>query len=139
LAGPGRDLYRIDVNTKQATFINTSNNIPVLDLAWYDGALYGVAGSPPTLYKYDVDTVRLSSVRNSGGPTGCAGMFGAPNVLFGASNFGGFYKIGPKTGIALEISGSPSSADNDGAKCYSSRIEFPADLAVKKTSSDGAY
>ncbi|MDH5823899.1 OmpA family protein [Luteimonas sp. RD2P54] len=130
-------LYRIDLATLIATPVTLSVAVGVSDLAWHDGALYGVSGN--TLHAIDPTSGATSPI----GPAGVAGsfgaMFGASNGVYGSHNTGGFYRFDLITGAATLISSSPASAQNDGAKCATTPMEFPADLALDKDDGSETY
>ncbi|WP_407353712.1 DUF6923 family protein [Luteimonas sp. R10] len=132
-------LYRIDIPTMTATPVTMSQNISFQDLAWHDGLLYtAVAGG--ALYSIHPTTGVVSQIGTGTGVAGAfGGMFGATNGVFGSNSSGGFYRFDLTTGQATLISGLQGSANNDGAKCPTTPLEFPADLAIDKDDGSATY
>ncbi len=131
-------LFRVNLTTRTATAIPMSSAPFTSDLAWYNGLLYGQTGTGQL-----VSINPNNGVVTNRGPVqthhGFGAMFSASNGIYGSSNYGGFYKINPVTGASTLISSSPPSSNNDGAKCYSTPLQFPADIAVTKTDGRTVY
>ncbi|WP_338446996.1 isopeptide-forming domain-containing fimbrial protein [Pelagerythrobacter marensis] len=139
-AAPGdQALYRVDLSTRVATRINLSQPRSSVDLAWYNGLLYSHDSNTDTLYTIDPSSGQVQDI----GPAGVSGAFGAfasaSNGVFGINNSGGFYQFNLLTGNATLISSSPSTTNNDGAKCYSTPLQFGVDLAITKTDNRNFY
>ncbi|RVI73537.1 DUF11 domain-containing protein [Sinorhizobium meliloti] len=135
-------LYRVDIASRTATAIPLSQTLSVQDLAWHNGLLYTVDNQNSTLTLYAINPA--SGQVTPIGPTGLASssfgaLFGASNGVYGGLNAGGFYKFDLTTGAAALISGLPGSARNDGAKCATSPMEFPVDLAITKDDQTATY
>ncbi|MCR4269428.1 DUF11 domain-containing protein, partial [Nitratireductor sp. ZSWI3] len=138
--GSGSTMYRIDVTTNTATVISLSRAISIADLASSGGLLYAAENAGGPLIAIDPNTGTVTSVGATGVGGSFGAMFGAPNGVYGASNDGtGFYKFDKTTGAATKLSNAPSTGGNDGAKCTSSRLLLPVDLAVTKTDNKNAY
>jgi uncharacterized repeat protein (TIGR01451 family) len=133
-------LYRIDVNTRTAQLVTLSQSVNSGDMAWHNGLLYTThTDTEERLATINPLTGGVNIIGPLGGPSLFGAMFGASNGVFGASNAGGFYQFDLTTGVATLISNSPSSAQNDGAKCATSRMEFPIDLAITKDNGVTTY
>ncbi|WP_449468052.1 isopeptide-forming domain-containing fimbrial protein [Stenotrophomonas humi] len=132
-------LYRVNLATMTSTFVPLSQSIVFQDMAWHNGLLYAaVAGG--ALYSINPATgavTQIGSTTGVGGPFGA--MFGASNGVFGGNNSGGFYRFDLTTGTATLISNLPGSGNNDGAKCATTPLEFPADLAIDKDDGSDTY
>jgi len=130
-------LYRIDVTTRTAQLVTLSQAVNSGDMAWHNGLLYTThTDTEERLATINPLTGSVNIIGPLGGPSLFGAMFGASNGVFGASNAGGFYQFDLTTGAATLISDSPPSGSNDGAKCATSPLEFPVDLAITKD--DGA-
>src|SRR5690606_33673099 len=119
-------LHRINLATMAATSVPLSTPLAVQDLTWHDGMLYTATANMGRLYRIDPASGAVTDL----GPTGITGafggMFGASNGVFGANNGGGFYQFDLATGAATLISDLPGSSNNDGAKCPTTPLSFPA-------------
>ncbi|MCT7375141.1 DUF6923 family protein [Chelativorans salis] len=133
-------LYTVDVTTRTATSValtGAATHGP--DLAWHNGLLYSVTGTgllvtinPGSGF---VDTVGATTLpQNAFG-----GMFGASNGVFGSNNVGGFYRFDLDTGRGTLISDLQGSGQNDGAKCVTTALTFPADVAIDKDDGSETY
>uniref|UniRef100_Q11MC3 Conserved repeat domain n=3 Tax=Chelativorans TaxID=449972 RepID=Q11MC3_CHESB len=133
-------LYTVNVTNRTATSVpltGAATHGP--DLAWYNGLLYSVTGTgqlvtidPATGF---VDTVGETGLtQNSFG-----GMFGASNGIFGSNNVGGFYRFNVETGRGTLISDLQGSGQNDGAKCATTPLTFPADVTIAKDDGSETY
>ncbi|MCO6180929.1 DUF11 domain-containing protein, partial [Ciceribacter sp. RN22] len=133
--------FRIDLTTGTSTLITLSKSVNPSDWAWYNGYLWGVDSNNWNLIRVSPSTGQVTTIGPTGvsNPVAFGGMMGATNGIFGAENGGGFYRFDPLTGAATLISGSPSAAGNDGAKCVNTPLLFPADLAVTKTDASETY
>ncbi|WP_119391745.1 DUF7507 domain-containing protein [Taklimakanibacter lacteus] len=131
-------LYRINLETKSATSVVLSQNIGTLDMAWHNGLLYTAVDSS-NLYAINPANGSVTTIGLTGttGPFG--GMFGATNGVFGSNNNGGFYRFDLTTGAATLISALQGSGSNDGAKCVTTPMNFPADLAITKNNGTDIY
>ncbi|WP_159593855.1 DUF6923 family protein, partial [Chelativorans xinjiangense] len=136
-------LYRVNLTTMTATSVKLSEPVVSFDLAWHNERLY-VAGSE--LQAIDPTNGTVTTLGATGIAPGIenafGGMFGSTNGIFGSNNSGGFYRFdlgGVSPGFATLISELPASGSNDGAKCVTTPLNFPADVTVEKTSGDGAY
>jgi uncharacterized repeat protein (TIGR01451 family) len=140
LTGVNNLLYRINISTRTAATPATTLNqtFGTADFAWYNGLLYSA------------DDNQLRSINPANGvvtnigsgftgPTVFGAMISASNGVFGVANEGGFYQFNTTTGSATLLSGSPTSAGNDGAKCGSTPLTLPADLAITKTDNQSVY
>ncbi|WP_162315361.1 DUF6923 family protein, partial [Pseudoxanthomonas yeongjuensis] len=138
LSAAGR-LYRVNIATMTSTFVTLSQSIVFQDMAWHNGLLYAaVAGG--ALYSINPATGAVTQIGPTTGVAGSFGaMFGASNGVFGGNNAGGFYQFDLATGVATLISNLPGSGNNDGAKCATTPLEFPADLAITKTDGSDEY
>jgi uncharacterized repeat protein (TIGR01451 family) len=140
LGGNTNLLYRINLSTRTAATpaITLSQTFQTFDLAWYNGLLYSAEGN-------QLRSINPANgvVTNIGapftGPTLFGAMMSASNGIFGAANGGGFYQFNPTTGAATLLSSSPASSGNDGAKCWSTPLTLPADLAITKTDNQATY
>ncbi|MGK2287196.1 isopeptide-forming domain-containing fimbrial protein [Pedomonas sp. V897] len=132
-------LYRVNLSTRAATRINMSQARASADLAWYNGKLYAHDSSNDRLYTINPSNGQVQVI----GSTGVSGTFGAlvsaSNGVFGIRNEGGFYQFNLQTGKATLISSSPATSNNDGAKCYSTPLQFGADLSITKTDNTTYY
>ncbi|HEY9234321.1 MULTISPECIES: isopeptide-forming domain-containing fimbrial protein [Phenylobacterium] len=128
-------IYRVNIATRVATAITMSQGRASADLAWYNGLLY--AHDNNVLYTINPSngqvTVKGPSTQTFGG------MVSASNGIFGVNNTGGFFQINPANGATTLISGSPVSGNNDAAKCFSSALQFGADLSITKTDNKTFY
>ncbi|WP_237054050.1 DUF6923 family protein [Marilutibacter chinensis] len=137
--GNGTTLYRIDITTMTATAVPLSQTINGQDLAWHDGQLYIAAPDAGLLYAIDPANGNVTPIGSTTVAGAFGGMFGATNGVFGSNNNGGFYRFDLTTGQATLISDLPGSGSNDGAKCATTPLEFPADLAITKTDGSDTY
>lgn len=136
----GGVLYRVNLSNLSATTATTlSRDLPSADLAWYNGALYSHNMDNGSLYKINPSTGAVTIIGASGVNSAFGALVSAANGIFGVNNNGGFYQFNPATGKATLISSSPSSNNNDGAKCLSTPLVFGADLAVTKTDNHNFY
>lgn len=134
-------MWRVNVTTRAATLITLSQAIASGDLAWYNGRLYAQDHVTGFLNAINPTTGAVTQIGPSGfvGPTDAFGsMLGASNGVFGRRNSGGFYKFDTTTGQATLISDAPAGG-GDGAKCASTPVEFPVDLAITKTDGSTTY
>ncbi len=132
----GANLYGINVNTRTSTTVALTQSVNLNDLAWYNNRLWGAAPDNGPLYEINPSTGAVIAHGSTGVAGSFGGMFGATNGIFGSNNSGGFYQFDPVTGKATLISSLQGSGNNDGAKCPTTPLEFPADLKITK--SDGA-
>ncbi|SOD54054.1 DUF11 domain-containing protein [Pseudoxanthomonas wuyuanensis] len=133
-------MWRVNLSTRAATLITLSQAIASADLAWHNGLLYAHAQDTGLLHSINPTTGAVTTVGAAGVVTGSFGsMFGASNGVFGSRNEGGFYQFNLTTGVATLISDSPPSGNNDGAKCATSPLDLPADLAITKTDNSSTY
>jgi uncharacterized repeat protein (TIGR01451 family) len=135
-------LYRINPATRTASLIALDTAISVADLAWHNGLLYAVDNATTTINLVSINP--SSGAVNVVGPIGVSGasfgaMFGASNGVYGGNNFGGFYRFDLTTGAATLISDLQGSGRNDGAKCSTTPLTFPADLAITKDDGSTTY
>ena len=131
-------LYRVNLATMTATPVPLSQSVGTLDMGWHNGLLY-TAVDGAGLFAINPANGNVTAV----GPTGVAGnfggMFGATNGVFGSNNSGGFYQFNVTTGAATLISNLQGSGSNDGAKCVTTPLGFPADLTITKTDNQTVY
>jgi len=128
----GTRLYRINLTTRVASSVALPRSINVQDLAWHDGRLYAAEFGGPLL-AINPTNGNVTEIGTSTGVAGSfGGMFGATNGVFGSNNNGGFYKFDLTTGVATLISDLQGSGSNDGAKCVTTPLDFPADLSITK-------
>lgn len=132
----GANLYGINVNTRTSTRVALSQSITGADLAWYNNRLWSAGIDNGPLFEINPTTGAVIAHGSTGVAGGFGGMFGATNGIFGSNNSGGFYQFDPATGKATLISSLQGSSNNDGAKCPTTALEFPADLKITKD--DGA-
>ncbi len=133
-------IYRINVNTRTATYKTLSQRVVAHDLAWHNGLLYTAANNNGLLRSIDPNTGTVTDIGNTGvSNSGFGGMFGAPNGVFGASNDGGFYQFNLNTGKATLISDLQGSGNNDGAKCPTAPFAYAADLEITKDNGRTVY
>lgn len=125
-------MYRIDLATRQATPITLSRAITVLDIAWYQGALWGIDSDAAVLVRVDPVTGAVANVGAAISPSLAISMWGFGNGLF-AGTTSGIYAVDPITGTATFMSSTPSTSNADGANCPTGNIAFDADLAATKT------
>ncbi|WEX10575.1 hypothetical protein [Chelativorans sp. AA-79] len=133
-------MWRIDLSTRTATLITLSQPVATADMAWSNGLLY--AHDPNTGMVYSISpSGAVNPIGQSGVTAGGFGaMIGASNGVFGALNSGGFYKFDLATGQATLISSSPATtSNNDGAKCATTPLDFPVDIAVTKDDGSQTY
>lgn len=138
LSGATSVLYRIDVRTRTATPVALNASPSVHDLAWYDGALYGVTDSG-RLVSIDPQAGSVTDIGQAI-PSGTFGaMYGATNGVYGKTT-NGLYQVDVATGVATLIAGSPASgSQSDGARCVASAMDLPADLSVTKDDGTDTY
>ncbi|MGI6855383.1 DUF7507 domain-containing protein [Mesorhizobium sp. 1B3] len=135
----GARLYRINLTTRVASSVALSRSINVQDLAWHDGRLYA-AEFAGALLAINPTNGNVTDIGTSTGVSGSfGGMFGATNGVFGSNNSGGFYKFDLTTGVATLISNLQGSSSNDGAKCVTTPLDFPADLSITKDDGVSTY
>jgi uncharacterized repeat protein (TIGR01451 family)/fimbrial isopeptide formation D2 family protein len=137
--GIGFTLYRIDIPTRTATAIALNRSLNGADLAWHNGRLYTAVTGGGDLLEIDPVSGNVIALGATGVAGGFGGMFGASNGVFGSNNSGGFYQFDLATGQATLISGLPGSGNNDGAKCATTPLEFPADLSITKDDGSDEY
>ncbi|MCC5779583.1 DUF11 domain-containing protein [Nitratireductor sp. B36] len=135
-------LYKVDISATSATRIPLSRSVFLTDLAWSNGLLYAKEGDSRQLISINPVTGAVINI----GDTGLAAsslfgaMFGTPNTVYGSGNSGeGFFEFDTATGRATRISNSPGSSINDGMKCATTILSFPADIAISKTDGKEAY
>jgi uncharacterized repeat protein (TIGR01451 family) len=132
LAAGTTTLYRVNLTTRIATAITMSQTISVQDLAWYNGALWGVDGIQDKLISIDPTSGLVTNIGTGTISDGVISMWGFSNGLFaGALNT--IYAVDPVTGTATLLSSSPPTLYADGANCPGASIQFNADLSVTKT------
>jgi uncharacterized repeat protein (TIGR01451 family)/fimbrial isopeptide formation D2 family protein len=134
----GGSLYRINLATRTATSVVLSQNIGTLDMAWHNGLLYTAVDSS-NLYAINPANGNVTTIGLTGTTGSFGGMFGATNGVFGSNNNGGFYRFDLTTGRGTLISGLQGSGSNDGAKCATTPLEFPIDLAITKDDGKATY
>lgn len=140
LNSSSNQMWRVDLTTRVATLITLSQAVATADMAWYNGRLYGHDPATGVVHAVNPSTGAVTIIGQSGvTANGFGAMFGASNGVFGANNSGGFYKFDTATGVATLISSSPSTGNNDGAKCPTTALELPADLAITKTDNATTY
>ncbi|MGQ3191721.1 DUF7507 domain-containing protein [Neoaquamicrobium sediminum] len=133
-------LTKIDIPSMTATSLTLSEGVAGHDLAWHNGLLYAAAPGNGLLSAIDPVSGQVTRLGNTGvDNSGFGGMFGASNGVFGSSNDGGFYKFDLTTGSAILISNLQGSGNNDGAKCPTTALEFPVDLAITKDNGRDFY
>ncbi|WHI46044.1 OmpA family protein [Microbulbifer sp. VAAF005] len=136
--GPNNNLYRINISNRTAVRIPTSLTFQAQDLAWHNDRLYAVGSEclfciTGPLYEINPatgQTRKIGSSAQSPYPDFFGAMFGATNGVFGVNNDGGFYQFDTITGIGTMISDIRGTDTNDGAKCVTTSMSFPADLAI---------
>lgn len=135
-------MWRVDLTTRVATLITLSQPIANADLAWSNGRLYAHDQMTGLLNAINPTTGVVTTIGPSGFPGGgteaFGSMIGASNGIFGRHNSGGFYKFDTTTGQATLISDAPAGG-GDGAKCVTTPVEFPVDLAISKTDGSSIY
>nr|WP_313372702.1 choice-of-anchor D domain-containing protein [Brucella intermedia] len=135
----GANLYGINVNTLTSTRVALTQSIPGADLAWYNSRLWSAGPDGGALYEINPTTGAVITHGSTGVTGAFGGMFGATNGIFGSNNSGGFYQFDPVTGKATLISSLQGSSNNDGAKCSTTPLEFPADLKITKDDGITSY
>ncbi|WP_443971011.1 DUF6923 family protein [Sphingobium sp. CR28] len=132
-------IYRVDLSSRVATRVNMSQSRSSTDMAWYNGRLYSHDATNGIFYSIDPTSGQVQNI----GSSGVGGQFGAfvsaSNGVFGINNDGGFYQFNLQTGVATLISSSPVTTNNDGAKCFSTPLQFGADLSITKTDNTDFY
>ncbi|WP_159586537.1 DUF6923 family protein [Chelativorans xinjiangense] len=133
-------LYTVDVTTRTATSVPLSGAATHgPDLAWHNGLLYSVTGTG-LLVTIDPTTGFVDTIGNTGVTQNVfGGMFGASNGVFGSNNVGGFYRFDVATGQGTLISDLQGSGQNDGAKCATTALSFPADVEIAKDDGSENY
>jgi uncharacterized repeat protein (TIGR01451 family) len=134
-------MWRINLTTRVATLITLNRSIANGDIAWSNGLLYAQDHDTGLFNSINPTTGAVTQIGPSGfiGATDAFGsMIGASNGVFGRRNSGGFYKFDTTTGRATLISDAPAGG-GDGAKCATSPVVFPADLAITKTDGSNTY
>lgn len=135
-------MWRVNLGTRVATLITLSQSIANADLAWSNGQLYAHDQMTGLLNAINPTTGVVTTIGPSGFPGGgteaFGSMIGASNGIFGRHNSGGFYKFDTATGQATLISDAPAGG-GDGAKCVTTPVEFPVDLAITKTDGSSIY
>ncbi|HWU18514.1 MAG TPA: choice-of-anchor D domain-containing protein [Devosia sp.] len=135
-------LFRINLATLTATAIPLSQAPITSDIAWHNGLLYGRRDATGQLYSINPSTGAVAPVGSSSNPPvgGAFGaMIGATNGVFGGNNSGGFYQFDLTTGALTLISSSPGAGNNDGAKCVTTALGFPADTQITKSDNSTVY
>ncbi|WP_325543629.1 DUF6923 family protein, partial [Sphingopyxis sp.] len=129
-------VFRINLATRVASSpIVMSQARGTLDLAWYNGLLYGHDGTSLYTINPANGQVQVKGASNHG----FGGMVSASNGIFGIDNNGGFYQINPQTGATTLISASPTTTNNDAAHCLDAPLQFGADLSITKTDNATFY
>ncbi|MFC6491184.1 DUF6923 family protein, partial [Nitratireductor sp. GCM10026969] len=139
VGGDSATLHRVDLTTGDSTTITMSESPDAADYAWHDGLLYAVRRGTNEFLTIDPSTGAVSTLGNVTVSGDITAAFGAPNGVYGAAISGGFYKFDKDTVTATRISGSPGASNSDGAKCYSSIVNLPADIQVTKVSDSDSY
>ncbi|WP_081784692.1 DUF11 domain-containing protein [Nitratireductor aquibiodomus] len=137
-----RYIYKVDIPTKTATRITLSRSVFLSDMAWSNGLLYSKEGNSRQLISINPVTGAVTNVGDTGlsASSVFGAMFGAPNAVYGSGNAGeGFYEFDLTSGRATRISNSPGSSVNDGMKCATTKLSFPADISISKTDGQEAY
>src|SRR5690554_6334578 len=135
-------LQKINLTTLTATEITLSSNLSMSDLAYnpVTGLLYTVSASDGRLYSIDPDTGIVTPIGSAYSFDSVGAMFGAgTGEIFGAINGGGLYQFNITTGERVLIANSPTSNNNDGARCVTAPLIFEADLSVTKTDGTANY
>ncbi|KAB2731087.1 DUF7507 domain-containing protein [Brucella intermedia] len=135
----GTNLYGINVKTLTSTKIALSQTISGNDIAWYNNRLWTAAADNGPLYEINPTNGNVVAHGATGVAGAFGGMFGATNGIFGNNNNGGFYQFDPVTGKGTLISSLQGSSNNDGAKCPTTPLEFPADLKITKDDGVTSY
>lgn len=147
-AGNINGMWKVDVVNLTATPIifSPAGNYNSSDFTYNikDGLLYAsrsISGQGTQLYTIDPSNGNISDV---GTPHLPGLTFGAmfsdsEGKVFGAVNGGGLYQFNTTNGEKTLISDSPSSANNDGAHCLLTPIQFGADPYVTKTNPETTY
>ncbi|WP_273786686.1 DUF7507 domain-containing protein [Brucella intermedia] len=135
----GTNLYGINVKNLTSTKIALSQTISGNDIAWYNNRLWTAAADNGPLYEIDPTNGNVVAHGATGVAGAFGGMFGATNGIFGNNNNGGFYQFDPVTGKGTLISSLQGSSNNDGTKCPTTPLEFPADLKITKDDSVTSY
>ncbi|PJT20108.1 hypothetical protein CN878_17390 [Ochrobactrum sp. 695/2009] len=135
----GTNLYGINVKTLTSTKIALSQAISGNDIAWYNNRLWTAAADNGPLYEINPTNGNVVAHGATGVAGAFGGMFGATNGIFGNNNNGGFYQFDPVTGKGTLISSLQGSSNNDGAKCPTTPLEFPADLKITKDDGVTSY
>jgi uncharacterized repeat protein (TIGR01451 family) len=131
-------LYRINLATMTATSVALSQSVGTLDMAWHNGLLY-TAQDSNNLFAINPANGNVTTIGLTGTTGAFGGMFGATNGVFGSNNNGGFYQFNLTTGVATLISNLQGSGSNDGAKCVTTALGFPADTQITKTDNNTVY
>ncbi|WP_159586049.1 DUF7507 domain-containing protein, partial [Chelativorans xinjiangense] len=131
-------LYRVNLETMSATSVALSQSVGTLDMAWHNGLLY-TAVDGTGLFAINPANGNVTAIGLTGVAGNFGGMFGATNGVFGSNNSGGFYRFDLTTGAATLISDLQGSGSNDGAKCVTTAVGFPADLSITKTDGNTVY
>ncbi|MEZ0472843.1 DUF6923 family protein, partial [Luteimonas salinilitoris] len=134
------EMWRVDLSTRTATRIALSQAIASADFAWNGGLIYTHDQTSGIVYSIDPNTGTVDPIGQSGVAGGGFGsLISASNGVFGRENAtGGFYRFNLTTGVATLISDGPVGA-GDGAKCPTTAVEFPADLAIDKDDGSDTY
>src|SRR5690554_397580 len=135
-------LQKINLTTLTATEITLSSNLSMSDLAYnpVTGLLYTVSASDGRLYSIDPDTGIVTPIGSAYSFDTVGAMFGAgTGEIFGAINGGGLYQFNITTGERVLIANSPTSNNNDGARCVTAPLVYEADLYTHKTDNTTTY
>src|SRR5690554_6439701 len=135
-------LQKINLTTLTATEITLSSNLSMSDLAYnpVTGLLYTVSASDGRLYSIDPDTGIVTPIGSAYSFDSVGAMFGAgTGEIFGAINGGGLYQFNITTGERVLIANSPTSNNNDGARCVTAPLVYEADLYTHKTDNTTTY
>ncbi|WP_149196624.1 DUF6923 family protein, partial [Luteimonas suaedae] len=134
------EMWRVNLSTRTAVRIALSQAIGTADFAWNNGLIYTHNHLDGVFYSIDPGTGTVNRIGPSGVPSGVFGsLVSASNGVFGRDNAtGGFYRFNLATGVATLISDGPSGG-GDGAKCPTTAVEFPADLAIDKDDDSDTY
>lgn len=105
-----------------------------------DEKIYGVAPllGVRNLFYMDINSGPDQGVMHFVGPVGTASSFGSMfsdslGNIYAASTTGGFYNINTTTGLAVLVSGSPSSNSMDGGSCSQAVSSFESDISLSKS------
>jgi uncharacterized repeat protein (TIGR01451 family) len=133
-AGNGhRDLYKINVATRKATYIQLSSptdNLGDMSYNPKDNTLYGISGANLYIINPTNGNVTTRAITGAIGAWGST-FIDASGTFYAYSNNGSVYTIDLATGSAVLLSRAPSTDVSDGAACAFSKEKLDVVKAVE--------